>query len=188
MIYKLINTGEYLLIVNNLDITAKKGYENVIAHLPLNDSPIIKDISLLPPLKPESVWDNGLEEELNKLPYTKHLDDGQYNDGRLTGFELGAKWGFDKAKEKYQYTEEDLRKAIEMARSQYWNVGKVGFSSNTEGEFAFSYNEDEIIKSVSSPKIPTHFEVFSIGSGMFVPKIGDVIYKNNNWEGRYIYK
>ena len=33
-----------------------------------------------------------LQKELDKLPYTKHLDDGQYNDGQLTGFESGARW------------------------------------------------------------------------------------------------
>lgn len=33
-----------------------------------------------------------LQEELDKLPYTKHLDDGQYNDGQIAGFELGARW------------------------------------------------------------------------------------------------
>ena len=51
------------------------------------------------------VWEAGLEDELNKLPYTKHLDDGQYNDGQLAGFELGATWGYNKAKETL-YTEE----------------------------------------------------------------------------------
>lgn len=33
-----------------------------------------------------------LQKELDKLPYTKHLDDGQYNDGQIAGFELGARW------------------------------------------------------------------------------------------------
>ena len=33
-----------------------------------------------------------LQKELDKLPYTKHLDDGQYNDGKQAGFELGARW------------------------------------------------------------------------------------------------
>ena len=37
--------------------------------------------------------------ELEKLPYEKHVDDGQYNDGQLLGFELGAEWGFKKALE-----------------------------------------------------------------------------------------
>ena len=30
-----------------------------------------------------------LEKELNKLPYTKGVDDGQYNEGVIDGFELG---------------------------------------------------------------------------------------------------
>lgn len=33
-----------------------------------------------------------LQKELDKLPYTKHLDDGQYNAGQIAGFELGARW------------------------------------------------------------------------------------------------
>jgi hypothetical protein len=37
-------------------------------------------------------FEEALELELDKLPYTKHLDDGQYNDGKITGFELGARW------------------------------------------------------------------------------------------------
>lgn len=37
-----------------------------------------------------------LQKELEKLPYIKHLDDGQYNDGRIEGFELGARWAKSK--------------------------------------------------------------------------------------------
>ena len=59
-----------------------------------------------------------LEDELNKLPYTKHLDDGQYNDGQLAGFELGATWGYNKAKETL-FTEEQVREAIQKARHSY---------------------------------------------------------------------
>jgi hypothetical protein len=33
-----------------------------------------------------------LQDEINKLPYEKHADDGRYNDGRQAGFELGARW------------------------------------------------------------------------------------------------
>jgi hypothetical protein len=32
--------------------------------------------------------------EQDKLPYTKHLDDGQYNDGQIMGFQLGAEWAY----------------------------------------------------------------------------------------------
>ena len=57
--------------------------------------------------------------ELEKLPYTKHLDDGQYNDGQLVGFELGAYWGFQKALELMgdkKFTEKDLDNAFELGK------------------------------------------------------------------------
>jgi hypothetical protein len=70
----------------------------------------------------DDVWKVGLEDELNKLPYTKHLDDGQYNDGQLVGFELGATWGYNKAKETL-YTEEQVNQKMidfaEWCRTQY---------------------------------------------------------------------
>jgi hypothetical protein len=83
------------------------------------------------------VWALGLEDELNKLPYTKHLDDGQYNDGQLAGFELGATWGFKKAKETL-YTEEQVREAIKKATTRKYN--------------SHFYNADEIIQSLKQPK------------------------------------
>ena len=44
-------------------------------------------------LKPiELPSDEEIDEECRKLPYEKHLDDGQYNDGQMAGFELGAYW------------------------------------------------------------------------------------------------
>jgi hypothetical protein len=33
-----------------------------------------------------------LHAQLDELPYTKHVDDGQYNDGVLVGWELGSRW------------------------------------------------------------------------------------------------
>jgi hypothetical protein len=39
-------------------------------------------------------FEEQLKIELDKLPYKKHVDDGQYNDGQLDGFELGARWAF----------------------------------------------------------------------------------------------
>ena len=62
----------------------------------------------------DDVWSLGLKEELDKLPYTKHLDDGQYNDGQLAGFEFGAEWAYNKAKETL-YTEEQIIEAFKYA-------------------------------------------------------------------------
>ena len=38
------------------------------------------------------IFEKFLQAELDKLPYTKHLDDGSFNDGRVFGFEEGARW------------------------------------------------------------------------------------------------
>ena len=44
----------------------------------------------LPPIELPS--DEEIGKEMDKLPFSKHVDDGLYNDGQLMGFELGAKW------------------------------------------------------------------------------------------------
>lgn len=36
--------------------------------------------------------DDEIEKYINSFPYTKHLDDGQYNDGVMVGVELGIEW------------------------------------------------------------------------------------------------
>lgn len=40
--------------------------------------------------------DEEVNEYLNTFPYTKHLDDGQYNDGQIVGAELAIQWMRDK--------------------------------------------------------------------------------------------
>jgi hypothetical protein len=42
--------------------------------------------------------DEEIEKYIKSFPYTKHLDDGQYNDGVLVGAELGIEWVIDKIK------------------------------------------------------------------------------------------
>jgi hypothetical protein len=168
MTHNIIKTENYLLVVDDSEIKEGKtllskrgiihtnigwnyGDKVIIAHLPLNNSPVLEGVPLLPPLEDdnEEVWEQGLLAELEKLPYTKHLDDGQYNDGQLVGFQFGATWGYNKAKEKYKYTEEDLRNAIDMARK---------FPYITKGEIKFNTPIDEIIKFIQQPKIPVAFE------------------------------
>jgi len=36
--------------------------------------------------------DEEIEKYLKSFPYTKHLDDGQYNDGVIVGAELAIEW------------------------------------------------------------------------------------------------
>ncbi len=33
-----------------------------------------------------------ITDEMNKLPFTKHLDEGRYNEGVINGFEMGVQW------------------------------------------------------------------------------------------------
>jgi hypothetical protein len=40
----------------------------------------------------ESRFADLLSEQIDKLPYQKHADDGGYNDGQITGFEQGTEW------------------------------------------------------------------------------------------------
>lgn len=119
MTYKLIKADNYLLVVDDSEI--KRCYwfylddavvvaryneskpvssaKKIIAHLPLNGSSILEGVPLLP-------------------PYSRHQEDGieelaqEWCDkGELTSA-YSFKAGYNKAREKYKYTEEDMRKAL----------------------------------------------------------------------------
>jgi hypothetical protein len=157
MTHKLIKTDNYLLVVddseikegdywhyigelekpflNNLPTTwfdklhDKNKYKNVTAHLPLNGSPILEGVSLLP-------------------PYSRHQEDGLedyaqscnqlYKEWLVTGY----KSGYNKAREKYKYTEENVRKA---------------YIKGKHGGVTEQYQEiDDYIQSIH--QYPTEFE------------------------------
>jgi hypothetical protein len=162
MEHKIIHTQNYLLIVDESE-TKVHGYKycndgenikSVIAHLPLNNSPILEGVDLLPPLKDEA--ESLSLKSVNKRGYT--TDD--YQDG----FEDG----YNKAKEKYKYTEEDLRKAIEMA--QECSICECFLGPHIERE----HTEKSIIQSLQHhPKYPIAFEIEKGGT---------------EWVGKYIYE
>jgi hypothetical protein len=113
-------------------LTSKK----IIYHLPLNNAPILEGVPLLPPLEDESNF--FAEQETIKNEWNS---------------EKSFKAGYNKAKEKYKYTEEDLRKAFNAGDNYryYENGGFRSFPSNV-------LNEDEIIQSLQQPKYPVAFE------------------------------
>jgi hypothetical protein len=59
-----------------------------------HESMIEKHLKNLTPIELPS--DEEMSEYLNTLPFTKHLDDGQYNDGVIVGVEMGIGWMRDK--------------------------------------------------------------------------------------------
>lgn len=157
MKHKLIHTPDHLLVFDdskikkgNYRVCIQRGYvklvdddpkyynhrgdvfKKVIAHLPLNDSPILEWVDLLPPLKQE--------DDVDEL--AKEYGENIGNKNGTAAFDY--KRGYNKAKEKYKYTEEDMRNAIITTRQRTEIVGSVDVES--------------IIQSLSQPKMPTHFQ------------------------------
>jgi hypothetical protein len=94
---KLITEDSYL-----------KGYNEfgkLCCHIPLNGAPVLEGVDLLPPIEDveqlANIFSNGFQLHL-KLETVKALREG---------FILG----YNKAKDKYKYTEGDMRKAYEAA-------------------------------------------------------------------------
>jgi hypothetical protein len=137
MTHKLIHTPDYLLVVDDSGTR--------IAHLPLNYSPILEGVPLLP----------SLEQEDKELYYQKQvMQPYSVESQSYTSYENGFIDGYNKAKEKYKYTEEDLRKAIDMAQEQE----RVTYTE----DYRHTFNADEIIQSLSQPNMPVGFECETI--------------------------
>jgi hypothetical protein len=149
MIHPIIKTDNYLLVVDDSnyydeyylnkidmqiykrdgggDIPTEGGvwHKKITFHLPLNNAPILEGVPLLPPL----------EDDVRKLALEMGED--------YFSKELFADYfviGYNKAKEKYKYTEEDLRKALSES-----------FKASQEG---YNITCDEIIQSIQQPKYP----------------------------------
>jgi hypothetical protein len=182
MTHKIIKTNNYLLVVDDSEI--KRGYwfylddavvvaryneskpvnsaRKIIAHLPLNGSPILEGVDLLP-------------------PYSRHQEDGL--DKKSVDFvrEIGGteqqrlafKDGYLEAKEKYKYTEEDIRNAF--------NAGLMNRYSRTGEAVA----EEEFIQSLH--QYPTEFESvmeYNIYTETYTPKTITTT-QGIQWVGEY---
>ena len=114
---KLITENSYL-----------KGYDEkgeLCCHLPLNNSPILEGVDLLPPLEQEDDVEKMARETVVGIE-----------------FQTGFIDGYNKAREKYKYTEEDIARAVMFGR---WG-----------GTMKIDY--DNFIQSLSQLKIPIGFE------------------------------
>ena len=207
MKHEIIKTDNYLLIVDESEI---KGWyydayinkvkhsggaeygesiitRNIIAHLPLNGSPFLEGVDFLPPLEVEDV------EKLALDIFPRH------EDWRLNSDNADKRpiWidGYNQAKEKYKYTEEDMRKAFLKGVSvtaQGYNAEYANdYDPNIECEFG--EKADKFIQSLSQPKMPIGFEFEASKSRPVFngePKtIWNVAgFTRWTWEGKYIYE
>jgi hypothetical protein len=155
MRHNIIKTENYLLVVDDSEIKegdwiyesdsnsvniAGKGYHNftqsdakIIAHLPLNNSPVLEGVPLLPPL----------EDEVLELVQAYVINTPDNEPLRVYAFIEG----YNKAKEKYKYTEEDIMKAVVFG---YRQNGRNGHIDHEE--------ERDFIQSLQQPKMPVGFE------------------------------
>jgi len=196
MTHKLIKTKDYLLVVDDSEIkegdwyktplgiysqfngTEKllEGTQKVSAHLPLKGSPILEGVPLLPPYSLHQEDDiDELAEYYWKMQYIMAL----YESTKPYIIE-DFKSGYNKAREKCKYTEEDMRKAIDMA------------TTCKHDSTCIFFNTEEIIQSLH--QYPTEFETEDVltPSQIFYPN--DVPYSSPKtittaqgvqWVGKY---
>jgi len=134
MTHKLIKTDNYLLVVSDEYIkdvrpfmgrwhlednqtlnkfptylTDLSACKLIIAHLPLNGSPILEGVDLLPPYSRHQ--EDGIE---LLIPFPEyHCRDGREIKTWMDGWEEGHKEGYQIAREKYKYTEYDMKMMFE---------------------------------------------------------------------------
>ena len=115
-----------------LEMEKRFGVRKVIAHLPLNGSPILEDVDLLPPLEEDDV------EKLALTIFPRHENWTLNSDNA----DKRPIWidGYNKAKEKYKYTEEDIIRIVEKSR-------------------ATGLTAEYLMLTLSQPKMPNGFEL-----------------------------
>jgi hypothetical protein len=148
MTHPIIKTENYLLVVDNESEIKEKewcyipfeggsikrkgryfadDWKKITFHLPLNNAPILEGVPLLPPIEDESNF--FAEQETIKNEWNS---------------EKSFKAGYNKAKEKYKFTKEDLRKSVAYAI----------IHKHIKGDILIN----KIIKSLQQPKYPVAFE------------------------------
>ena len=207
MRYDIIKTENYLFVVDDSEIkegdyrmNIQRGYvklvddaseyynqrndvfKKVIAHLPLN-SPILNGVDLLPPL----------EDEVEKLAKEKckYSFSGEINWSEYQPFING----YNQAKEKYKFSEEDLKTIFSKAwiiRERYDGSDRNGYEEMYPSNWKeMDYEErqewffQQELKSLT--KYPIAFEQGNIVDGK---NYISVTRRHDNftlWIGKYIY-
>lgn len=155
--------------------------QKIIAHLSLNNAPEIEGVDLLPPI----------EDEVEKLAIQEvGIDNSIYN---ISDHESFIK-GYNKAKEKYKYTKEDIINFVEWI-AYTKKHGSVKPLQEAFIQYKISSTKElfEIYQYLQQPKMPVEFEreieVGCIDNGKEINQY-KVSYNSQGitqWVGKYIY-
>lgn len=223
MKHEIIKTDNYLLIISNEEIKkgdwvfnkiSKEIYQfienyvsyekKIIAHLPLNGASILKNVDLLPPVEhkckycgvmtsqpDEECYKAPLKDEVEKLAIQEvGIDNSIYN---ISDHESFIK-GYNKAKEKYKYTKEDIINFVEWI-AYTKKHGSVKPLQEAFIQYKISSTKElfEIYQYLQQPKMPVEFEreieVGCIDNGKEINQY-KVSYNSQGitqWVGKYIY-
>jgi len=211
-----VNTVQNELYCNNIenDDVNKDYLKKVIAHLSINNSPILKGVDLLPPLN-ERVCNCGLKEsehnvrhpfipqddvdELAKMEWKTYKERTDFPPHM---YHIGFKEGYNKAKENL-FTEEQVKKAYfkgaadvhDKCTDRTWR----GVETRVDIKLLKKLNA-EYIQSLQQPKHPIAFECVCITMNKGYTEKSDYPYQEveipktitnsqgqTEWVGKYIY-
>ncbi len=186
MKHNITQTENYLLIVddseikkgdwmtNNLDVWQSTNYygfqpvsKKIISHLPLNGAPVLEGVDLLP------LIENEVEELANNM-FEEHSTNVLSPQHEMRKMFM---YGYNKAKEKYKYTDEDIMSAIKRAVKYYSHMW-----DDSDGK--------KIIQSLKQPKMPIAFECEAKTEFGFMDLSGKTPYEKVGqtvWIGKYIF-
>jgi hypothetical protein len=182
MKHNITQTENYLLIVDDSEIKvgdwiyneerepsviqcigkgSLRGWKKIIAHLPLNGAPVLEGVDLLPKIE------NEVEELANNM-FEEHSTNVLSPQHEMRKMFM---YGYNKAKEKYKYTDEDIIKIVEKSR-------ETGLTA------------EYLMLSLQQPKMPIAFECEVKTEFGFMDLSGKTPYEKVGqtvWVGKYIF-
>ncbi|MCA2656091.1 MAG: hypothetical protein IM591_12295 [Chitinophagaceae bacterium] len=168
MTHPIIKTESYLLVVDESEIKEGDwlyGYMNnntfqanklanlyinskkIIYHLPLNNAPVLEGIELLPPLEDEDI------KYIHSLAFDEALIQNKMNGISILDLIPMFIKGYNKAKEVYKFTEEDICEFVEWMNLHYRALEHTISFKGVKGtkELINLWKEQQ-------PKLPTEFD------------------------------
>lgn len=185
------DTGSYLQVEEYSHIGIRKDLcKKILAHLPLNGAPYLDGTDVLPPNWRDNGEEGDIEELANKL--TNHLT---FPEERREGIVLG----YNIAKEKYKYTEEEYNRLLSFVKKIH-DEGYDPYDSAHHLQVQKYANEaKQIIQSLQQPEVVFECEMKQRFEGdkskrenpyngvYYTPKTITNAEGRKEWVGKYIY-